>query len=175
MNRKMLAIFLATILVGISFALYFEYRALSNQPSRINSPIPSTSELVKRNAGIVAAAAMSQANLLNLSFNFSSTVNKIMGQYFALENTTAFQSYSKNYSSSIIVSCTYSINTLPFNSSDPFGLDSDYVYIEFLDIYTYYHNNTGQPTQLGSITYSINAGTGNITGPALSIQNEVYA
>lgn len=173
MRRKVLALFMAIIIVAVSSVYIIEYESSTNTPP--SEGAPSTVVLVKQNAGMVAAAAMSQANVLNISFNYSNTVDKIMGSYYELENNSAFQGLFKNHSSSIVVSCTYSINASQFSPSNPTGLDSDYVYIEFLDVYTYQHNNTGQPTQFGSILYSINAGTGIVAGPDLLTQYEMYA
>lgn len=171
----MVALFLCIVLVSVSFAFFIEYGNHSHLHSDSQANPPPTVDLVRLNAGKVASAAMSTANFLNLSFNYSRTVDNIMDRYYQLENSSSFDGFMENYSNSVVVSCEYSINTSSLSPLDPLGLNSDLVYIEFLDIYTYYHNSTGQPTQVGSIIYSINAGTGIIAGPTLSVQYLEYA
>ncbi len=117
--------------------------------------------------------AKSWAKYNNVDINSSNIINSVMNRFYVLENYTSFQNYYVNYSKAFNVAGGFEFNKTHFNASYPQGLDLDYFYFQFLDIYTKNGEVNGvmQPTQLGTITYSINIGTGQISGPKLSWQN----
>lgn len=167
MHRVLIISLVLAIVVIPSSIGYLEYGHLKTQTT-----VKNLNESVREVITGEFSGAMRWAEYNNVSLNSSSIVNTIMNRFYVLQNYTSFQSYYKNYSKNFTESAVFVFNKTQFNASDPQGLDLDYFYFQFLDIYTKNSEINGivQPTQLGTITYSIDVGTGQISGPNLTWQ-----
>lgn len=165
MHRTLtISIVLVILTVPLSI-VYLEYEHSNSQPTSQN-----LNESVREGVSEELNLALSYADYNNVSLNASNIVNSVMNRFYVLQNNTTFQSYYRNYSQNFTVGGGFEFNRTLFNTSNLQGLDLDYFYFLFSDIYTRSSvlNGIEQPLQLGTITYSINVGTGQISGPKLS-------
>ncbi len=171
MNRALIVFAVLIILVVPGSVGYYEVSHSKTEVSYQN-----LNKMVRSSVTSQIGMVVSWAEYNNVDLNSSSILEGVMHKFCVLENYTDFQAYYTNYSGAFRVTSGFEFNRSLFNASDPLGLDLDYFYFQFANIYTYNYNSTGlqQPTQVGSVIYSINVGTGLISGPKLSIHTKEY-
>ncbi len=108
-------------------------------------------------------------------FNKSVAISNIMKSFYMLENESVFQKYydkaSQNFTASL--SAVYSDYN---NTTDAYGLKQVYgIFQMYYDLPETAVNGTVQPQYVQYVDFTINAATGNISGPGFSEHIVSYA
>lgn len=114
------------------------------------------------------SASLTWADYNGIHLNATYIVDHTILRFYSLENLSSFKDNYLNYSKNFSVSMSFNFNVSQFNSTDPYGLNLDHAFFTFNDIAKVNQSEKGgiqEPILFESIGYSINLGSGDITGP----------
>ncbi len=173
MNRTILfAVVISVVIISTSF-VYYEHNQ-SNSSTNV-APHQTLNQMVRNQTQTMLLYNFySSHEYNNVNVNISSLTNSVMNRFYVLENNSSFKHYYTNYSYAFSVGAVFDFNTSQFNSSDPIGLNLDCFYFTFPGILNSSNSNNIKPCYLGSVSFSINVGTGVISGPQVSVQRIKY-
>ena len=172
MNRAFLLVVVISFVITSTSFVYYEH---NQQSSSTNVTSPQTlNQMVRNDIKIELWCNFNSQEYKNVDVNISTITNNVMDQFYVLQNNTSFIHYYKNYSYAFNVGSLFDFNTSQFNSSDPIGLNLDYFYFTFGNILNSSNSNLVNSCQTGSLYFSIDIGTGEISAPQILVHRIIY-